>query len=841
MYFSDTQIQLLQEAYDKGKLPATPKEEMIINPKVAIYVSEKDIANSVPVDLIHKYSKLYGDISKVSMQDPVKNTMWDYLYFVNPDVFRPAAIAFQKSKKAVKGTNIAPSYTNHIKGTKAYNDFWEEEFNRIKYGYEPIVDGKPCGIRISGEFYFYLNYSLMDKLIELSNGETKVVYDFPDFMLMDYYYYRELEARENPHLFGLDATYKKSLVLAKSRRKGFSYKAAAGCVWIIAFNNKARVGIASAPDVKKTDAALCAQKCIPVLDHLTDYTPFGRKDPGDPSTNGGWAHEKASITNTSVNITLGLYNTKTKGKAGRQSTVFTMSLSKDDAASGEGLRRLYFEEAGKIGNLDKAWIFARETMKAGSLFRGLAILFGTGGQMMTASGREGTTKPFAQLFNNPKQAELASFSNIHEYKELSQEVKCGWFVADMWANFGAYVEMDGTKYQALDKKGNPCFWVGELVLNKERLEKAPPKGKQEDYNKFLTQRCKTPSEAFLVSSGSIFNTADLIARQSEIKMSVGGFSKFRTPGELIEKGSGEITFIPDLEHKLKPIISLDVDVSDREGCLLLYEYPRTVGGKIPEDAYIITVDPIANNNEGGSSLNAVYVFKTPKYSNFIGYEGIVASYVGRKKQRPLSYLHQLLFRLSKFYNAKISFENDRDGGILQYFTTRNALHMLMPKPDLVLQKHLPNSKTRLREFGHSMASARHKGLGEQYLNEWLDYRHPSKKVVNEEGEVVEVLGKRNLDMLLDEYLIEELIQYNRQGNYDAVLSCMGAVIQFKERFEEADTIEEDTNVLSEALVNYYNQKYSNDDYYSNYRYNSNDQNSVSASDDGYTELDFMDF
>ena len=34
-----------------------------------------------------------------------------------------------------------------------------------------------------------------------------------------------------------------------------------------------------------------------------------------------------------------------------------MSLSKDDAASGEGLNRLYFEEAGKVANLDKAWIF----------------------------------------------------------------------------------------------------------------------------------------------------------------------------------------------------------------------------------------------------------------------------------------------------------------------------------------------------------------------------------------------------------------------------------------------------------------------------------------------------
>jgi hypothetical protein len=53
---------------------------------------------------------------------------------------------------------------------------------------------------------------------------------FPDFLAMDYYFFRELEARESPEVYDLPSTYKKGIALSKSRRKGFSFKAAAGCV-----------------------------------------------------------------------------------------------------------------------------------------------------------------------------------------------------------------------------------------------------------------------------------------------------------------------------------------------------------------------------------------------------------------------------------------------------------------------------------------------------------------------------------------------------------------------------------------------------------------------------------
>jgi hypothetical protein len=1200
-YLNKDELFKLYDSYKKGLLEKTPKEKLIINPCVAYHVSDAKIKETFPLQLVKAYKSVYGDVSDLSKQDPVSNLEWDYLYFVDSDVFRPAAIAFEKSLKAVAGTRIPPSYTQHVKGTKSYDQFWETEFERIVNGYEPIVDGKPCGLKISGEFYFYLNYSIIVKEEFLENGKQITKKTFPNFLAMDYYYFKELDARENPHKYNFDNEFKRSICLSKSRRKGFSFKAAAGAVWITAFNSNARVGIASEPNTNgETDAVKCARKCIPIIDHLSKYTPFGRKEVGNPKNNGGWITMKAKNTDNFLSFTFGIENTKTREQRGRLSTIFTMSLSKDDAASGEGLDRLYFEEAGKIYNLDKAWIFARESMKAGSLFRGISVIFGcvtgntkiwkangelvpiknikandnvcgynglnytkenvhyrqepkykecyrittnndtvlectydhpilwsnstykysdrttinnkrivnkvykktafqeaqfikkgdhlavidkvdifgkinmwnprliglligdgsyginktpvlsncnsninkyindnfdcviereyltsnnniyketrirgitkelrklniygqtngkktlpknihiynknslselisglfdadgyvsfnidkegyingnislssayksllqevkdvlikfgihctintiknskrnrsisdkndhyrlsisdiisikrfyrnmelmcdnkqynltklafskkkskccinnnivivhkkggrhkaklehlrnirfetvksieniglqeiynlgvgvthtylanhiithnTGGEMKSESGKAGSSKAFSKIFTNPIAAEVAAYNNIYEYKKTN--TKCGYFVCDMWANFGSEIKLNGKTYTGLDKQGNAHFWVAEMKLNKERAEKVPPNDTQKAYNKFLTQRCKTPSEAFLVTSSDTFNSADLISRLNKVRMEPGGFSKFRTPGKLIEYSNGNIVFEPD--DTLNPIINMNYDVNNREGCLLMYEKPLTIDNNIPEGAYIISVDPIANNNSGGKSLNAVIVFKTGKYSHKLGQEQIVATYYGRPDIRPLDYLYKLLIKLSKYYNAKITFENDRDGGILKHFTYTGNLHRLMSSPLMVTKKYLPTSKTALREFGHSMGNDKLKSIGEAYLNEWLDFRHPSKNVLNiSKNEVVKVEGKRNLDFLFDEMIIDELVNYNRQGNFDAVMAMFGIMIQLEDKYAMNGGLLYDDSYMSKMdknMISYINNK-----------------------------------
>ena len=803
MYKSKSELKKLQKDYDDGNLTPTPKENLIINPSLAYLVTDDDIKLSIPdSSTLKRLEPIYGKLGDFSTKStPVSNLLWDYLFFVDSSLFSPTGNIFMKSVEATKGTKIKPSYTRHPPKTRAYDKFWETEFIRITKGYEPEIDGKPCGLRISGEFYFYLNYGWMQKVEFNEKGEVvRDMSGMPDFLSMDYYYYKELEARENPALYGLPIDYKQSMSVTKSRRKGFSYKAGAGAVWCTAFRNKAKVLIAS--DTGK-DATLCFQKALDIIDHISNFTPFGRKNPGLPKYNGGWKHITMSKTKDGGHFTFGLLSTRTGIRAGRQSEIATASLfNKPDAASGEGLTRLYIEEAGKISNLSDAWTFSLESMRVGSVYRsGIAIIFGTGGSMVADNGKKGSSQDFSNIHDRPDTVGVASYKNIYDYKPTQR--KCGYFVSDMWANFGSHVVIDGKTYFGLDLQGNAIFWVAEMALNKERLGKKPPLGKKKAYDKFLTQRCKTPSEAFLITTGSRFQTEDLVERRVKVAMSRGGFESLRMPGELVEVDN-RIEFIP--KPHIEPLLNT-TNEADREGCFLRYEAPQKISGVIPDDAYIISVDPIGQNTSGGS-LTAIIVFKTNKYEPWIGPEKIVGIYFGRKKINPQGYVHRLLMKLSKYYNAKISVENDRDGGIPQYFIRKGEAARLMGPPVTTMEKIIPGSKTTRRSYGHSMGSVRHKQIGEDLLYEWLDLRGTNLTYYDDEsGERQVETGLRNLDRLEDQLLIEQLINYERGGNYDLVMAMMGIVLQLKEWYDPEDTDPYDENSISDQLLEWKLSKY----------------------------------
>jgi hypothetical protein len=375
----------------------------------------------------------------------------------------------------------------------------------------------------------------------------------------------------------------------------------------------------------------------------------------------------------------------------------------------------------------------------------------------------------------------------------------------MWCNFGSKVTIDGTTYLGLDNNGNACFWVAELALNKERMSKRPPLGKKADYEKFLTQRCKTPTEAFLITQGSVFQVEDLMERKTQIATSRGGFESLRMPGELIEY-EGKVEFVPKPNEQ--PILNISSD-NENEGCFLRYEPPMKLGGKIPDDAYIISVDPIGQNTDSGKSLTAIIVYKTNKYETYIGPEKIVAIYYGRKKVNPQDYVHRFLLKLSKYYNAKITIENDRDGGIPQYFIRKGEVARLMGPPITTMEKLMPGgTSTNKRPYGHSTATSRHKQIGESLIYEWLDARGANTVYYDtEDGERTVEQGLRNIDRLEDQLLIDQLINYSRDGNYDLVSAMMGIVIQLKEWYDPEENEQYEANDMSTQLLNWKTKRY----------------------------------
>jgi hypothetical protein len=377
------------------------------------------------------------------------------------------------------------------------------------------------------------------------------------------------------------------------------------------------------------------------------------------------------------------------------------------------------------------------------------ITHNTGGDM------SGSTQDFADMFNDPSSHMFKVYDNI--YEEHDSRGKCGWFVDDMWFREGAWVEINGIRYEAVDDNGNALKWVAEIDLNQERAKIA---GKdKEAYTVALSQYCKSVSEAFLITSGNVFPVAELSSRLSVLKTPEGQ-RLAGTNGDLVEK-SGVVYFQPDLTGKKEPINRYPTPKSKKnlDGCVVQFEAPLEINGKVPSGAYIISIDPLGIDGAGEESLVAIYCLKTKRYAHLIGHDEIVMSYVGRPAVDPLDATNWILLKMAKYYNAKVTHENDRNGAAIRnFFIQQKEVGRLLRPPADIVEKHVTHSTTNLRKSGHSMGNVKLKELGEIYLKRWLLERrglNPSNG-----------LEELNLDKINDRGLLEELISYNRDGNFD---------------------------------------------------------------------------
>lgn len=721
-----------------------------------------DYQDDIPYDIINKYSHLYGELTITSMRNPVRNLGQDFLLFRDVSVFSPAANNFRETRDR---TDVG-EYCPYIPGSQSYVDWWKEEYRRCVEGYTV------GGVWITGEHYFYLNYCPIERVIDEQSGETAL--DFPRFLSMDYYWFHELNKCENPITHARD---KQHLIAAKARRKGFSYKNAAGCVHKFTFTKKTKTVIASQKGEKARNTFEMALRYIDFLNEFTEFrTPLLIRKVSD---NGCRVVAGASV--------------KTKGRRyikGRQTEILTVSLHNSaDAAAGLGAVRVIFEEAGMIKDLKRAWEFTEPTLRSGAIKKGIGIIYGTGGDM------DGATQDFAEMFNNPKAYNLKEYDNIYEYED--QVSKSGLFFDDLWFREGDEINLDGNLYKAVDESGNPLRWVAELRLNAKRAERV--KGDSKSFNTFVTQHCKTVSEAFLITKGNVFPTGEILARLNEVRRN-SQIVKPYMKGLLTEMEGGFIKFEPDIENKLKamdyfPLTGRE-SMNDLRGCIMQYYGPQKYEGVVPEGAYIIGLDPYAVEGsisiDGGTSLGAAYVRRTGKYWKELGHpHTIVATYVGRE-ERSDDFLYNV-YKLAKYYNAKIMFENDR-GNVRQYFQRMKALHMLCDTPGNVVEKHIPGSSTINRKKGYSMSNRQFKEDAIQYVIDDL-------LVTRIEGE-----GTRNIDVILDTALLEEMLRFNFEtGNYDRVMAYVGCILYEEEEriLARPERPKESFWTINEKLFNIY--------------------------------------
>jgi len=440
---------------------------------------------------------------------------------------------------------------------------------------------------------------------------------------------------------------------------------------------------------------------------------------------------------------------------------------KDNPYAVQGSRAgvIVYEEIGMFNNLRSSYSHSVDVMKDGSYKFGSAMFLGTGGDM------EAGTIDAYQMFYNPEQYDLLTFEDIWEHKN-----KIAYFVP---ATMGDRAFKDDWGYTMHDK-------ALEFKLA-ERKKLAGEKGGSATLDAHIVYHPLVPSEVFLVSSNNVFPVAELMKRKEQLmRDKVTQLHEKRV--ELFfnkdAKKTNGVDYRIDVEGRLKAIREFPIsnDLKDREGAVVIYEFPEIDKdtGKVPNDMYIIGHDPFATDNPDGPSLASIYVLKTKKYKYKYGHDEIVAQYVGRPKMGR-RVVNDILMKLSMFYgNAKIYFENVR-GNVKEYFEKHKKLSLLATQPKTVLTKKASFQQTSASlVYGYPMSGKKEKQDALLYTVDWL---------LEQRGETRDGTIIRNLDLIPDPGLLDEMINFNMEGNFDRVMGFLGCIIGLEETYNQYEELQ----------------------------------------------------
>jgi hypothetical protein len=180
--------------------------------------------------------------------------------------------------------------------------------------------------------------------------------------------------------------------------------------------------------------------------------------------------------------------------------------------------------------------------------------------------------------------------------------------------------------------------------------------------------------------------------------------------------------------------------------------------------YIAACDPYDHDQAATSdSLGSVLIYK--RFQNFESYSDlVVAEFTGRPDT--VNEFYETVRKLVMYYNCRLLYENEKPG-LFAYFSNKHSEHLLAEQPDII--RSIIKDSTVKRQKGIHMAIGI-KDWAELKVRDWL----------SEEYEP----GKKNLTKLLSEGLIEELISYSREGNFDRAIAFMLLMV-FKEEIHNS--------------------------------------------------------
>lgn len=704
--------------------------------------------------------------------------------WVNSQAFREEGNRFKKL-----GYYIADPW-----GSPAWYDYWMEQRRRCIHGYTT------GGVKITGEHYFYLNFTPIQKVDNISGNRADKVEGFPDFWDGDYNYFWSREIAKNGIVRALgleDSEYKDmvvlnvktlpeaeaqkkvlqklfdglqlevrievdylnggyNLIVGKSRRKGYSLKNQA-----IAANNYQTI-----PKSYTAFGAYEKRFLYPgaIFSYTMDTINF-------VNTNTAWAMPSDVLKKADhIKSSYIEYKNGIKLESGFKSEIQAVTFKDNpDALRGKNAKDIFFEESGAFGTpglLKSSYAASQDCVMAGAVKTGMITIFGTSGDM------EGGTYDYADMFSRPEAFDLMPFLNI--WDEGTEKDKVGFFHPINWNMEGFYDEQGNSNKKAAKDL--------ELAARKKLIDNGAT---STEIQQRMQEKPLGPAEAFSSVSNNTFPVVELNAQLTKVKANGWQLTK-GTPVDLLLE-DGIVIAKPILNGSKIPITSYHNTPTNKRGCPMIYELPVP---NAPKGLYKIGYDPI--RQEEGTSLASICVYKGVHIGT-VYHSILVAEYIGRYEDP--DDIDRIAEMFADLYNTTIMYENEVTG-VKNYFRRIKRLGLLALQPDSVISKNVKNSKVA-RVYGCHM-NVQLKDAGERYVKTWLlttlDY--------DENGNPIKVI-----DRIYSIRLLEELIAYNRKGNFDLVSSLFMCMFQVQEEVLGKEYNEKKENKSAKMLLEMMHEMY----------------------------------
>ena len=638
----------------------------------------------------------------------------------NMDYFRPIAKHWEKDGTL---TNLRPNPNPNSE----FGKWMKREVDRIWNGMVRESDG----MWITGDEYFYLNYSLIELSEEIEGTDTadriiampKV---WEGVWWRHIYWYNARKAALNAAEIakrGASKSYSVASKLTKIFILGDTFKSCRGIKGMV---------VAYAKEYLTKDGTL--NKFEFMIDSLQELAPW-------------WPNRTLQRSLSDMNWQMGYIDSSTGGKRGTKNLILGVAV-KDDPDKPRGKRSVFIagEEFGAFPKIADTYNVMLPSVREGSKAFGMIALIGTGGS-------EGNDFSGAmEMIYKPKGYHILGLPNVWD--------KVNKGIGESIFFFPAYVNRAG----CYDNNGNSDVPKALLEI---LMDWYNAKYNTSDPMQAVRTRAENPitiQDAIMRRDNTIFPVADLIERIGELDANPSEFDDVYV-GEMCLKSDGTPYFKPSRDL---PLREFPHKGNKHAGAVEIFKMPeKNRDGRVFAGRYIGGLDPIENDiAKSTTSLISFFILD-------LWTDQIVAEWTGRLDMADDGY--EVCRRLAIFFNAKICYENNKKG-LYSYFKTMNCLYLLAPNLEFLKDR----DKVKGENYGNTAYGVNAGTFVNDYARERLNnwFRKPVKTIVIQDGKEVEVT-KMNLYYCRNRALLQEASQWNPDGNFDRVSAC-GMLMLYRE-------------------------------------------------------------